>query len=136
MQTMQETTEKTTELRKFGLTMMVFFALMFGLLLPWLWALPWPRWPWAVAGIFGILALVQPTLLRHVHAGWMRLAHVLGWVNTRVVLGLVFLLVFTPWGCIMRLLGRDTLQKGWDASVPTYRINKTARKAEHMERQF
>lgn len=66
----------------------------------------------------------------------MRLGRVLEWVNVRIVLGVVFFLVFMPLGMIMRLLGKDTLQKKWDKQVATYRVNKVSRKNNHMERQF
>jgi len=124
------------QLQQFGWLMTGFFPLVFGIFLPWLWLLPWPRWPWAVAVIFGALAWLYPLALRKVYACWMGLAHVLAWINTRVVLGVVFVLIFIPLGVGMRLLGRDTLQKKWNANLASYRINKSARKAEHMERQF
>jgi hypothetical protein len=66
----------------------------------------------------------------------MRLGKVLEWVNTRLVLGVVFVLVFAPLGWVLRMLGKDTLQKRWDSRLTTYRVNKAPRKADHMERQF
>ncbi|MNT65994.1 hypothetical protein D3C72_2040260 [compost metagenome] len=66
----------------------------------------------------------------------MRLGRVLEWINTRLVLGVVFALVFAPLGGVLRLLGKDTLQKKWDRRLTTYRVNKVPRKADHMERQF
>jgi len=129
-------TGEKSNLRTFGLGMMLFFSLGAGLLLPWLWSLQWPLWPWAVAGVFGVLAWLRPLALKGLHRCWMRLAHVLGWLNTRLILGLVFVLVFIPLGCALRWLGRDTLQKKWDIDLASYRVKKSARKAEHMERQF
>lgn len=124
------------ELRKFGYVMAGFFALVLGLLLPWWWSLQRAYWPWVVAGVFLLLAVLRPSALRVAYKYWMRLARVLEWVNTRVVLGIVFFLVFAPLGAAMRLLGKDTLQKSQDDRLTTYRINKAARKADHMERQF
>lgn len=125
-----------TDLRKFGYVMAVFFALFFGLLVPWWWDLKSAYWPWAVAAIFLALALLAPKLLRGPYRFWMRLGRVLEWVNTRLVLGIVFVLVFAPLGGVLRLLGKDTLQKKWDRHLTTYRVNKVPRKANHMERQF
>lgn len=125
-----------TELRKFGYVMAGFFALFFGLLLPWWWSMKWANWPWVVAVVFLALALIAPGLLRGPYRFWMRLGRVLEWVNTRLVLGVVFVLVFAPLGCVLRLLGKDTLQKKWDGRLTTYRVNKVPRKADHMERQF
>ena len=125
-----------TELRKFGYVMAGFFALFFGLLLPWWWSMKSANWPWVVAAVFLALALIAPGLLRGPYRFWMRLGRVLEWVNTRLVLGVVFVLVFAPLGCVLRLLGKDTLQKKWDGRLTTYRVNKVPRKADHMERQF
>jgi len=123
------------QLRHFGISMMVFFGLFFGLLLPWLWSVQW-LWPWAVAGIFGILAIVRPQALRHMYQLWMGLAQILGWVNTRIILGFAFFLVITPIGCTMRLFGYDRLQKKRDATASSYRIPVAPRKNNHLERQF
>lgn len=125
-----------TDLRNFGYVMAGFFALFFGLLLPWWWDLKSAYWPWAVAAVFLALALAAPRLLHAPYRFWMRLGRVLEWVNTRLVLGVVFVLVFAPLGGVLRLMGKDTLQKKWDRRLTTYRVNKVSRKADHMERQF
>ncbi|MDD2178024.1 SxtJ family membrane protein [Acidovorax sp. D2M1] len=124
------------ELRKFGYVMAGFFALFFGVLMPWWWSMKWAYWPWVVAGVFLVFALLAPRLLRGPYKFWMRLGRVLEWVNTRLVLGVVFVLVFAPLGWGLRALGKDTLQKKWDSRLATYRVNKVPRKADHMERQF
>ncbi|MNU91593.1 hypothetical protein D3C71_814850 [compost metagenome] len=125
-----------TDLRKFGYVMAGFFALFFGLLLPWWWDFKSAYWPWVVAAVFLALALAAPQMLRGPYKFWMRLGRVLEWINTRLVLGVVFALVFAPLGGVLRLLGKDTLQKKWDRRLTTYRVNKVPRKADHMERQF
>lgn len=125
-----------SELRKFGYVMAGFFALFFGLLLPWWWSQKWAYWPWGIAAAFLGVAVLQPGLLRGFYKLWMRFGKVLEWINTRVVLGFVFVLVFTPMGLVLRVIGRDTLQKKWDSRLATYRVNKVPRKANHMERQF
>jgi len=124
------------ELRKFGYVMAGFFGLVVGALLPWWWSLKWAYWPWLVAALFLVLAILWPSALGGVHRVWMRLARVLEWINTRIVLGVVFFLVFTPLGFVMRMLGRDTLKKAWDRRAVTYRTDRQARKENHMERQF
>lgn len=125
-----------TELRKFGYVMAGFFALFIGVLVPWWWNMHWANWPWVVAGVFLVLAVVQPRLLHWPYKFWMRLGRVLEWINTRLVLGFVFVLVFAPLGWVLRLLDKDTLQKKWDSRLTTYRVKKVPRKADHMERQF
>jgi hypothetical protein len=45
---------------------------------------------------------------------------VLGWVNTRVILTLIFYLVFTPIGLVMRIFGKDILEAGPGKTKNTY----------------
>ncbi len=123
-------------LRKFGYTMAAVVAVVFGLVLPWIWGFKSPAWPWVVSAVFAVLATVWPMSLGGVYAVWMKVAGVLAWVNTRIILGLVFVFVFTPMGCVMRLLGKDTLQKKFDPNAATYRRPSKVRKSNHLERQF
>jgi len=127
---------RTQELRKFGLVMGGAIGLVFGLFLPWLWSARWPSWPWGIAIAFALTGAVWPQALSGVYRYWMRFSEVLGWVNTRIILGVVFVVVFSPLGLAMRIFGKDTLQKRWDSQAKTYRVNRVPRKPEHMERQF
>jgi len=131
-----EVVTSDSELRKFGFVMAGFFAVVFGLFVPWWWSLKWAYWPWGVAAVFLVFSVLKPAALSLVYKGWMRLGRVLEWVNVRIILGVVFFLVFMPLGMIMRLLGKDTLQKNWDKQATTYRVKKIPRKENHMERQF
>jgi len=128
--------QRRQALRKFGFVMGGMVGLIFGLLFPWLWSLRWPSWPWVLVAVFWVTATVSPLALGGIYTFWMRFAEVLGWVNTRIILGLVFVGVFSPLGLTMRLFGRDTLQKRWDPRLKTYRTGTVPRKPEHMERQF
>jgi hypothetical protein len=99
----------TRELRKFGLTVGIAFAV--------LGAVSWWRghvWPPRVLGTLGVLlfvpGLLAPRLLAPVERAWMAFATVLGRVNTRIILGLIFYLVVTPVGLVMRLF-RDPLNR-------------------------
>ena len=44
-----------------------------------------------------------------VHAAWMRFAHVVGLINSTIILSLLFFVIMTPLGLFFRLLGRDAL---------------------------
>ena len=57
-----------------------------------------------------ILAFIKPILLLYPYRAWMKLGHILGWVNSRIILGLVFLIVLQPIALIMRILGHDPLR--------------------------
>jgi hypothetical protein len=66
----------------------------------------------------------------------MALGHALGWINSRILLSLVFYLVVTPIGFAIRLFGRDPMRRGFDREAPSYRIPREPRPGEHMRRQF
>ena len=63
-------------------------------------------------------------ILKPIYVGWMTFAFALGWVNTRIILGLVFYLVFAPAGLILRLLGKDPLGLRADRQAGTYWVKR------------
>lgn len=67
----------------------------------------------AIAGLFLILGIFHPRILRWPYALWMAFAFVLGQIVTTIILTLLFFVVITPMGLLMRLLGKDLLQKRW-----------------------
>ena len=83
------------------------------------------------------LGLVSPGSLHPVHRVWMKVAEGLGWFNTRVLLGLVYFGVMTPVGVVMRLVGKDPLDRRLK-DRPTYWVEKTPHPDPRgtMERRF
>lgn len=83
-------------------------------------------WPWfaAGAGFFFLTGLAGYPVLKPVYAGWMMFAFVLGWVNTRIILGVFFYTILTPVGLVLRLSGKDLLDKRLDRSAKTYWIKR------------
>lgn len=55
----------------------------------------------AAAALTGFLF---PAFGNMIHNGWMKLAHVMGWINGRILLTIVFFLLLTPLALIARLL--------------------------------
>ena len=124
------------ELRKFGLVFAGGLVVFFGVLLPWLFDKPWPPWPWVGAGLFAGTGLALPGLLRPVYYAWMKLGHALGWINTRIILGLVFFVMFAPIALLLRLLGRDPLHRKPDEAAGTYRVTSEKLPRERLEKPF
>ncbi|MCI0484529.1 MAG: SxtJ family membrane protein [candidate division NC10 bacterium] len=98
------------ELRRFGFTVAIPLALLGGVGI-WRGHAVLPLVLGGLAIILTGLAVVAPNLLGPVHRVWMQVAHALGWFNTRVLLGMVYFLVMTPIGILMRLMGRDPLDR-------------------------
>ena len=124
------------ELRRFGLSTGAVTAVLFGVLLPWLWGRGWPLWPWGLGGLLVGVALVCPGCLRPVYRAWMGLAHVLGWINTRLILGLMFFVILAPIGILMRLLGWDAMRRRQHRAEPSYRTPSKQPNPGNMERPF
>ena len=129
------------ELRKFGLVTGGMLILFFDLLIPWIWGsgLPTlqmlPTWPMMIAGVLASMALIFPASLGPVYKVWMTFAEALGWVNTRIILSVIFFLLFFPAGMIMRLFN-DPMRRKLDKSAASYRITSSPPKPENMERPF
>ncbi len=73
-----------------------------------------------VTGVGGLLGLVAPQLIRPVYVVWMALAFPIGWTVSHLLMLAVFYLVITPIGLMMRLCGRDPMQRRWDRSAKSY----------------
>ena len=93
---------------------------------------------WAIGLIFFILAQARAVLLQPVYKIWMGLAFCLGWVNTRIILTLVYYLVVTPIGLMMRLLRKDLLNLRLEKSARTYWLKREVKNPtkESYERIF
>lgn len=73
------------------------------------------------AGVVGLLSFVPPIGHRLVW-GWYKLAEGLGWVNSRVLLSIVYYVVVTPIAVLFRLFGNDPLLlKDKKGSIYNYR---------------
>jgi len=92
----------------------------------------WPLWPihapkpaWlVVALLFLVSGLLRPRLLTPVHRLWMKFGAALGWVNSRIILGVVFFVLVTPIGLVMRLLGKDPLRMRSGRTASSYWIRR------------
>jgi hypothetical protein len=124
------------QLREFGLVFAAGVVVMFGLVLPWLAGRPWPLWPWITGAVFVVPALVYPPLLRPFNTLWLKIGHVLGWINTRIILGVVYFVVFLPTGLLLRLLHRDPMHRGFDAAADSYRVPSKPSPGKQMEKPF
>ena len=128
-----EVTKRT--LRQFGLMVGGVFLLIG------LWPFVWRQEPvriWAVVpgSLLAVAGLIMPGILKHAYQGWMWVGHVLGWVNTRIILGVLFYGIVTPMGLVMKLTGRDPMRREFEPDALTYRVIRQARPAAHMKNMF
>jgi len=97
-----------------------------------------------VAGILALLAvtvgplgLAWPATIRPIFIGWMALAYPIGWVVSRVILGILFFGMFAPVALIFRIIGRDAMGLKRQSRAATYwRPKPQARSSAQYLRQF
>ncbi len=80
--------------------------------------------------------LLVPGRLGGVYRAWMRLALAISKVTTPILMGLIYLLVVTPIGLVLRLTGRRPLARA--PTAPTYWVTRSAEPHGRgdMRRQF
>ncbi len=123
------------ELRQFGLLVGAVFTVIG------LWPLvfrgePLRLWAIGTGGLLIACGGMLPQVLRPVHTGWMWIGHMLGWMNTRILLGIVFYALVTPIGLVRRLMGKDTMRQTFAETSSTYRVVRSPRSHSHMKYQF
>lgn len=122
------------QLKSFAWIMAAFFVLVLGLG-PAVLKHGDPRvWALIVGGVFAAAGGFTPGLLKRPYQAWMFVGGILGWINTRIILGLIFFVLFTPIAVVRRLMGKDSLGLRVDAQAKTYRINLHS--GDSFERQF
>ena len=98
-------------LREFGLFVGIVFPVLVGLILPLFGGHAFRYWTLWICLPLLFVAIFKPALLFYPYKFWMKLGHVLGWINSKVILGLVFIFVVQPIAIIMKSFGYDPLKK-------------------------
>jgi len=118
---------KKKNLREFGIVFGVGLPLIFGFLLPKLGGHEIRFWTFYFGFIFLFLSLIYPKLLFWPYKFWMYIGHLLGWINSRLILGIVYILVLLPISVIMKLCSYKPL-KTIDKNKNSYQENTTQKK--------
>ena len=91
-------------------------------------------WSLIVSLIFLILGAINSKLLSPLNKVWFKFGLLLGRIISPIVMGIIFFLVVTPIGIIMRSLGKDLLNLKYNKDN-TYWIEKSGPKSK-MKNQF
>jgi hypothetical protein len=126
----------TGQLRNFGLIVGGIISLLFGAAKPWIRHGSIPLWPWITGAVLVGSAVAAPAVLRYPFMIWDRTGKLLGWINSRIVLHLLFFLIFVPAGLIARLFGWDPLRRSLEPSSPSYRIPSIQSDHKDMEKPY
>ena len=112
------------------------FAAIFGLLFPWLHARHFPIWPWILCALLGVPALVAPQMLKPVFRPWTALGWALGWINSRVIMSVVFYVIVNPDGGNNAAFRQRSDGRKFDASCASYRVPSRQVLTQSMDRPF
>lgn len=96
-------------------------------------------WPLIGAGAaIAFLGLIAKPVMRPVYKGGMYVADKISWVMTRVILTVLYTIVFVPYGLFFRLFRKDLLDRRLHADWPTYWQDKKKKSADpkRYERMF
>ncbi len=98
-------------LREFGLLVGLLFPVLIGLIIPSIGGHPFRVWTLFIGVPALILGSFKPKLLKKPYFLWIKLGEYLGWINSRLILGMVFLIVLQPIAFFMKIFGYDPLRK-------------------------
>ena len=92
-------------------------------------------WSAIISAVFLILGLINSKFLSPLNRLWFKFGIILGAIVAPIVMGFIFFLVVTPIGLVMRIMGRDILNKKYDKKRETYWI-KRGKSVSTMKQQF
>ena len=111
------------DLRDFGLLIGLLLPLFIGWILPSVFGHGFRIWTLFIGSPLVFIAITSPKSLKYPYKIWMFLGLGLGWINSRIILGIIFILVLQPVSLFMKIFGYDPLKKKRN-DKSTYRVNK------------
>ncbi len=91
----------------------------------------------ALAAYSGLFALIYPKANLPVYLGLTIASYPIGLVLSYVIMGTLFFGMITPMGIVMRIIGRDPLERKLDREAESYWTDcRPAREKESYFRQF
>lgn len=126
-------------MRRFGVLLGLSLMALAAVIRCWRHSLHLPAAMVAAGAMLVVSGLAFPSVLSPVRRAWIVLGAGLAWLNTRVLLTVVFYAIATPTSLLLRLAGRDPMNRRWrEPGTNTYWIRRRAKPFEHddMRRQF
>ena len=123
---------KISSNRSFGIVFFIVFLLIS--LYPLTYSEEIRIWSSIISLSFLILGLLNSKILTPLNKLWFKFGILLGKIISPLIMGIIFFLVVTPIGLIMRLFGKDVLNLKYNKSQ-SYWIEKNGPKSK-MKNQF
>lgn len=112
------------ELREFGIIFGLGFPLLIGFLIPRILGHDIRLWTIYISLPVMLIGILKPKKLLSFYKIWISLGNILGWINSRIILSLVYLLVLIPISIFMRIFGYDPLRIKINLRDKSYRQEK------------
>lgn len=138
-------TPNRKELRQFGAVFMGGFVLLG--LVKYFWPFEWTflflsknetfgLWAMGIGIVVGAIGLTGSRIALPLYWGWLAIAFVLGNIISRIIISLIYFLLFTPMRVLGNLIGRDKLQLKKPKTDSYWLDIKFPQTAEEYEKQF
>lgn len=69
------------------------------------------KWLIAIASLIGTVGLSSKVAAQAIVAAWIKIGNALGWVNSRILLSIIFFILLTPIAWLYRMINKDPLKK-------------------------
>ena len=92
-------------------------------------------WSLIISFLFLFLGLLNSKILTHLNKLWFRFGLFLGKIISPIIMAVIFFLVVTPIGLLMRMFGKDVLNLKLNNKKSSYWIEKVGPKSK-MKNQF
>ena len=110
-------------LKQFGFLISFGIPFFIGWLFPFIEGHNFKLWTLFVGIPFLIITYLNPKLLKIPYKAWMKIGEILGWVNSKIIMGGIFIFILFPISIIMRATGYDPLNRKFNKKS-SYRKNK------------
>ena len=97
-------------LKEFGITVGIGIPLIFGVLIPKIFGHAIREWTIFIGIVIIIFGIFLPQKLEKIYKVWINIGLVLGWINSKIILGMVFILILQPIAILMKFTGYDPLR--------------------------
>ncbi len=134
---MKKTCDELKDLRQFGIALAGILT-VFGTIHHMRHHLLPAQWFAGVGIAVLCVALLAPRLLKPVYTIFLKVAHAIGWFNTRVILILIYYAILTPIAFIVKMCGKDFLNEKIEKNISSYWSTRQSTKStkEQLEKQF
>jgi len=92
-------------------------------------------WSFFPAIVFAIIAFFKPVMLKYFYIVWVKLGNIIGSIISKITMLILYFFIFTPVSIILKLLGRDLLNKKIILNKKSYWLSRKA-PVNTMKKQF